>query len=337
MSLTDALEAFGPEIIFFSDEIDFFSALKIRNRDKMTTLIMNVANRPDAIIKNHERKGKKYYHLKIPTGSILEKLEKKKPSERMLFEIFSSIGTHLFWTEENGYLIFASVPQALFDRADAKNKVFIQSWINEHQNAKHSLFNLSTRLSDTPAQIYYAYLKGLTLLSDVADHQIDIFSLPSARQAKLPIKGVYGIQLDWSDPIVSLSFTFENNPFEFLLSQESMATTATVGVLAAIAIPNFLDYRARSYDSAAVMCLKSAHTAAQVYFADHPDGAITTELLQQLGYKHIKGVVLTIEDANQSTLKIITYHKKGKRVYSIDWQGDIKNGLKKHRKRRAMP
>ena len=50
---------------------------------------------------------------------------------------------------------------------------------------------------------------------------------------------------------------------------ELMIVIAIIGILAAIAIPNFVSYRKRSYDTAAQSDLKNLMTAQEAYYVDY--------------------------------------------------------------------
>ncbi len=57
---------------------------------------------------------------------------------------------------------------------------------------------------------------------------------------------------------------------------ELMIVIAIIGILAAIAIPQFTAYRVRGYNTAAKADVKNMYTAAQAFFSDYPSATIAS-------------------------------------------------------------
>jgi type IV pilus assembly protein PilA len=85
---------------------------------------------------------------------------------------------------------------------------------------------------------------------------------------------------------------------------ELLVVVAIIGILAAIAIPQFAAYRQRGFDSRAVSDLRNAATAEEAYFVTNEAyatcadaGACQTDLP---GFAGSQGVVLSMADAGAS-------------------------------------
>jgi type IV pilus assembly protein PilA len=105
---------------------------------------------------------------------------------------------------------------------------------------------------------------------------------------------------------------------------ELMIVIAIIGILAAIAIPQFSAYRVRGFNTAALSDARNCYTAAQAYFAVWPGGSVSdvTSLMGDYSFMPTDGVVTTVA-GDLNTLAIESNPSKGTKIYSVDKDGHI--------------
>ena len=113
---------------------------------------------------------------------------------------------------------------------------------------------------------------------------------------------------------------------------ELMIVIAIIGILAAIAIPNFISYRKRSYDTAAQSDLKNFMTAQEAYFVDYQkyadfnsttgDGDTTKSVTLGTTEAYIsKGVTIDCAAAAEDSYTMTAYHSSGSVTWTVHGPG----------------
>ena len=103
---------------------------------------------------------------------------------------------------------------------------------------------------------------------------------------------------------------------------ELMIVIAIIGILAAIAIPQFSAYRVRSYNAAATGDLRNLATAHEAFFVDEQQYCSTVaDLVADYGAITSKNVTLTIGTAGTTNYAMRSRHSSGDTTYVINGPG----------------
>ena len=104
---------------------------------------------------------------------------------------------------------------------------------------------------------------------------------------------------------------------------ELMIVIAIIGILAAIAIPQFVTYRQKGYNTKAKGELKSLYTACQAYFADVPASTTCTTTLVSATFIPTTDITFSALGTNQTMSGATAYHSSGTSTYTIGSSGNI--------------
>ncbi len=107
---------------------------------------------------------------------------------------------------------------------------------------------------------------------------------------------------------------------------ELMIVIAIIGILAAIAIPQFAAYRVRGFNATALSDIRHMITAQEAYFAEKQtyiapgDVAVS---LSAYGYARSSNVTATIVSSNSFTYQMTAAHGSGDRTWTVTGPGPI--------------
>jgi type IV pilus assembly protein PilA len=96
---------------------------------------------------------------------------------------------------------------------------------------------------------------------------------------------------------------------------ELLVVVAIIGILAAIAIPQFSAYRAQGFNARASSDLRNMATAAEAYFA--ANAQYTADLTALAGFKQSPGVDIVLTPTGNS-FTAVAFHVNGNKTFNWD-------------------
>lgn len=255
----------GPALLGFEDEAGAYGALQVADPKAFHALVESMAAHNGWQYETLRSGGIDIRHLRLPgTWEPSGKAIANGDEADAWAKLYQRIGSHAYWIEDGAWLVFASVPQALVDRARARPSTPLAAVAPPHAGSSFLGFTIATR--NVQRNSYYAYLGSLRALADMLDVRVDLERMPSASELDLPRTGSTGIALEASPEYIGLGLHYDATPLDGLVGSGSAIATAVVaGIVAAIAIPAYEDYAARARVSAVL----SSTLPLRSYAADH--------------------------------------------------------------------
>ena len=269
---TDFARTIGPDVLMFSDANGRFTALRMRDRTAFYAQLDMLGKR-FGFRSSVTRVGDIEIHqLHIP-GFTPTAQSGSDPHAAAWLKLYQRIGSHAYWVEDGDYLIFASVPQLLIDRAVSKPDTSLGDWLRDMQSGhdNETLLGFSGTSKNAQRDMYYTYLGMLQALGDVLGQPVDLMPMPAANGLHLPIDGVYGASISVNKSRIGFSLSYEQSPAELVTNGAggTYGTVAVVAILAAIAIPAYQDYVIRAQVMEGSALAKDAKTAVSEFRLHH--------------------------------------------------------------------
>ena len=108
---------------------------------------------------------------------------------------------------------------------------------------------------------------------------------------------------------------------------ELMIVIAIIGILAAVAIPQFSTYRTKSYNSASMSDMRNVANAQEAYYVDNEayTNNLSNLLTSDYGLVVSGGVSIDVTGGN-SGYTVTAYHISGNKTYTINGPGGSISG-----------
>lgn len=239
LSMTAIMNGVAGRVSLVKDESGAYNALEPRNPVAFENLISQLA--VNGILNLNEKNYGDHIiqHWHVPTAQLLDMDELGMP----LFA--RSQNTNLWVMRQGDTWFMASVPQILMARLDHEANFEVEPWLESvGQSSKGRSMVVLGTFEQLVQTNYHYYLQGVQVFGEMLGADVDLMSFPPAYSAAIPATSTVSFSASYQESSMRLVYNYENHPLDPV--QGSMTGVAVVGILAAVAIPAYEDYVART-------------------------------------------------------------------------------------------
>jgi hypothetical protein len=247
MDIADFLNAYGQQIFIVKDDSGLWFAQKVINKKLSDKLYELFHTKLKGKTQSKSLAGVSIDETSFSLIELMKQFAPKDANKEMMDELFSG-KQKIYTQEENGYILWAAVPQILADRGNSQNKHSLKTFLqnNLQLNWNQAFMAWATESEYVSRDAYHTYLEVLSFMANVANTDVDLFNFPTAQDLNLPEKGRFGVSLNSSPDFLSLRVSYEHSLLESFSGSNGMYAVAITGILAAVAIPAYRDYTVRA-------------------------------------------------------------------------------------------
>jgi Tfp pilus assembly major pilin PilA len=278
LHIADMFAPFGPDLAAFADDAGEFVAIRMADAAALQKLLSALSEKFKARSTVVDHAGGKIHHLRLPSmleiGRAIGK-DAEKPDDAVAAQIYARAGSHLYWIEQDGWLILSGVPQPLIDRLALGADRPLDEFLRAGGGDPDALLAGAAVVNDAARRTYHAWLGMLASIADFGGVEVDLMALPTARQLALPSESALAASLQMTPTRLHLELNYAQHPMEWIGGSDGLTVVAVGGVLAAIAIPAYQDYSLRAEVAMALSEAAVLKTAITEYYLS--EGELPTD------------------------------------------------------------